>query len=228
MAEIASVGRSRGPTSAALAASSPTAGPQRITRGGADKVLVVLVDPRPLTRASVVDLLSKTAREFAVSPASSAAELTAGDPPEDVKLVVLNVGAAAMGDAWVNAELETIARHVPRAPLIVLADCDDAGQVAEALRRGVRGYIPTTFSPMARSRRCGLFMPAVRSFQPARCVNSTIDPARASGPRPAPVPAPMTASPRAPWRRGPATARKSCNRNRPRRRRPRPAGYSKA
>jgi DNA-binding NarL/FixJ family response regulator len=32
-------------------------------------------------------------------------------------------------------------------PLILLCDSEDIVQVSEALRRGVRGYIPTTFNP---------------------------------------------------------------------------------
>ncbi len=59
-----------------------------------------------------------------------------------------------------------MAARAGRVPLILLCDFEDIGQVTEALRRGVRGYIPTTFNPrvaveaMRLVHAGGTFVPA--------------------------------------------------------------------
>lgn len=146
----------------------------RSTRGGADKASVVLVDPRPLTRASVADLLARVARNFVVSPVSSVANLPDGRLFDNVQLVLFNVGAAQLGDAWVMAEIDAIARYVPSAPLVLLSDSDNVSQVAKALRLGVRGYIPTTFSPVVAVEAMRL-VHAGGTFVPANAVPQSHD-----------------------------------------------------
>lgn len=131
----------------------------------ADKPRIVLIDPRPLTRESVVNLLNTAAREFAVLPISAAGEITEA-ATDNAGLVLLNVGFALLSDAWVEEEIRTIADRMPQVPLILLCDSEDIGQVTEALGRGVRGYIPTTFNPrvaveaMRLVHAGGTFVPA--------------------------------------------------------------------
>jgi DNA-binding NarL/FixJ family response regulator len=125
----------------------------------------VLIDPRPLTRESVVNLLNTAAREFSVLPISAAGEITEA-ATDNAGLVLLNVGFALLSDAWVEEEIRTIAARMPQVPLILLCDSEDIGQVTEALSRGVRGYIPTTFNPrvaveaMRLVHAGGTFVPA--------------------------------------------------------------------
>ncbi|MGZ8995782.1 MAG: hypothetical protein ACXW3P_04685, partial [Rhodospirillales bacterium] len=63
-----------------------------------------MIDPRPLTRESVVNLLNSAAREFAVLPISTANEITDA-AMANAGLVLLNVGFALLSDAWVNEEI---------------------------------------------------------------------------------------------------------------------------
>lgn len=130
-----------------------------------DKPRIVLIDPRPLTRESVVNLLGTAAREFVVLPVP-----TAGEIPDAARsgtgLVLLNVGFALLSDAWVSEEIRTIGERMGQVPLILLCDSEDISQVTEALRCGVRGYIPTTFNPrvaveaMRLVHAGGTFIPA--------------------------------------------------------------------
>ena len=161
MVQTARVAGARG----LLAISKTTASePLKGSRSG-DKPRIVLIDPRPWTRESVVNLLGTAAREFVVLPFS-----TAGEVPDaataNVGLVLLNVGFALLSDAWVTEEIRTISERMAQVPLILLCDSEDIGQVTEALRQGVRGYIPTTFNPrvaveaMRLVHAGGTFIPA--------------------------------------------------------------------
>jgi len=113
---------------------------------GANKPSIILVDPRPLTRESVVHLLTTGARDFAVVPVSSSEEL-GSVAVDNAGVVILNIGYALVTDEWVSREVRAITAHMPTTPLIVLCDSEDMGQVVMALSQGIRGYIPTTFSP---------------------------------------------------------------------------------
>ncbi len=161
MVQAARVGGARG----LLSISRTTAGEPPKGSRNADKPRIVLIDPRPLTRESVVNLLNTAAREFSVLPVSAAGEITEA-ATDNAGLVLLNVGFALLSDAWVEEEIRTIAARMPQVPLILLCDSEDIGQVTEALGRGVRGYIPTTFNPrvaveaMRLVHAGGTFVPA--------------------------------------------------------------------
>ncbi len=71
-----------------------------------DKPRIVLIDPRPLTRESVVNLLGTAAREFVVLPLSTAAEITDA-ATANAGLILLNVGFALISDGWVSEELRS-------------------------------------------------------------------------------------------------------------------------
>lgn len=161
MVQAARVGGARGLLTISRTTTSEPAKGSR----NADKPRIVLIDPRPLTRESVVNLLNTAAREFSVLPISAAGEITEA-ATDNAGLVLLNVGFALLSDAWVEEEIRTIAARMPQVPLILLCDSEDIGQVTEALGRGVRGYIPTTFNPrvaveaMRLVHAGGTFVPA--------------------------------------------------------------------
>lgn len=161
MVQAARVGGARGLLTISRTTTSEPAKGSR----NADKPRIVLIDPRPLTRESVVNLLNTAAREFSVLPISAAGEITEA-ATDNAGLVLLNVGFALLSDAWVEEEIRTIAARMPQVPLILLCDSEDIGQVTEALGRGVRGYIPTTFNPrvaveaMRMVHAGGTFVPA--------------------------------------------------------------------
>jgi DNA-binding NarL/FixJ family response regulator len=153
-----------------------------------EKPRIVLIDPRPLTRESVVNLLTNAAREFGVVPVSSVDEV-----PDEVlakaRLVVFNVGFALLSQRWVSDEIRMIGSRMPEVPLIVLCDSDDINQVTGALARGVRGYIPTTFSPRVAVEAMRL-VHAGGTFIPASALKQC-----GNGHHPAENPAPGLAEP---------------------------------
>ena len=111
---------------------------------------VLLVDPRQLTRESLAQWLQASARDFRIVPLPDAAEPTrkdsaaargGGGVPD---LILLNIAGAGVTEPRVAQTIEVLRRGLPDVPLVVLGDREDTDAVAEAIRCGARGYIPTT------------------------------------------------------------------------------------
>lgn len=136
-------------------------------RGG-KRYQLVLIDPRPLSRACVSRLLEMTAKEFTILSVASPTELVDEHAQTlgEVRLIVFSVGAAPITKNGVCEGIRLLSRRLPEVPLIVLSDCDEVGSIMEALRHGVRGYIPTTLNPpvaieaLRLVRAGGTFFPA--------------------------------------------------------------------
>jgi DNA-binding NarL/FixJ family response regulator len=109
-------------------------------------VSMALIDPKPLTRRSIGDLLAKAFPEYAMVAASTCEELLEIDRiligrPNLVVVYARDVGLTNTG---VQSALELLRVRLPEASTVVLADRDDVDEVNRALTYGVRGYIPTS------------------------------------------------------------------------------------
>jgi len=135
---------------------------------------VALIDPKPLTRRSIGDLLAKAFPESAMVAASTCNELLEIDERriETPNLVVLYIRSSGLTSTYVQSELELLRVRLPEASTVVLADRHDVDEVNRALTHGVRGYIPT-------SVECGVAVAALRlisaggTFVPADALRST-------------------------------------------------------
>jgi DNA-binding NarL/FixJ family response regulator len=109
---------------------------------------IAYIDPKPLTRRSITEMLTKALPDNVTIAASSCMELLEKRrPPSDwPHLVIVYTRSSGMHDGWVQGELELVRRWLPDAPVIVLSDRDDADEVVKALTCGVRGYIPTSIA----------------------------------------------------------------------------------
>src|SRR5882757_536856 len=108
---------------------------------------VALIDPKPLTRRSIADLLAKAFPEAAMVAASTGEELLEIDERRIGRpnLVVVYIRNLGLTSTWVQSALELLRARLPEASTVVLADRDDADEVNRALTHGVRGgYIPTS------------------------------------------------------------------------------------
>ncbi len=135
---------------------------------------VALIDPKPLTRRSIADLLAKAFPECGMVAASTCEELLEIDEtrigrPNLVVVYIRNVGLTS---TYVQSALELLRVRLPEASTVVLSDRDDVAEVNRALTHGVRGYIPT-------SVECGVAVAALRlisaggTFVPAGALRST-------------------------------------------------------
>ena len=115
---------------------------------------IALIDPKPLTRVSLLKMLGASLPEHVkLLGVSSFGELIA--PVElgtsfslqpDLNLAILYVRSAGVTDNWVQEQLNLIRTQQPGLPVIMISDRDDADDVISALNYGVRGYIPTSIA----------------------------------------------------------------------------------
>jgi DNA-binding NarL/FixJ family response regulator len=135
---------------------------------------VALIDPKPLTRRSIGDLLAKAFPECGMVAASTCEELLEIDERRIGRpnLVVVYIRSVGLTSTWVQSALELLRVRLPEASTVVLSDRDDIDEVNRALTHGVRGYILT-------SVECGVAVAALRlisaggTFVPANALRST-------------------------------------------------------
>jgi DNA-binding NarL/FixJ family response regulator len=133
---------------------------------------VALIDPKPLTRRSIADLLAEAFPECAIVTASTCDELLEIEGIGRPNLVVFYIRSAGLTNTCVQSALELLRVRFPEAWAVVLSDRDDVDEVNRALTHGVRGYIPTSVG-------CEIAVAALKlistggTFVPAHALRST-------------------------------------------------------
>jgi len=109
-------------------------------------ISMALIDPKPLTRQSIGDMLTEAFPESAIVAVSTCEELLEIDEGRIGKLdlVVVYIRNEGLTNTWVESALELLRVRLPEALAVVLSDRDDVAEVNRALTHGVRGYIPTS------------------------------------------------------------------------------------
>ena len=114
-------------------------------------ILIVLIDPKPLTRESILKMLDASLPEnvklLGASCFDELLDLSSTDEfldSENRILVVLYIRNAGVADNWVQEQLRLIKSRQPTISVTMISDRDDADDVMYALNCGVRGYIPTS------------------------------------------------------------------------------------
>jgi DNA-binding NarL/FixJ family response regulator len=109
-------------------------------------ISMALIDPKPLTRQSIRDVLTEAFTESALVAVSTCEELLEMDERriDKLNLVVVYIRNEGLTTPWVQSTLELLRVRLPEASTVVLADRNDVGEVNRALAHGVRGYIPTS------------------------------------------------------------------------------------
>jgi DNA-binding NarL/FixJ family response regulator len=107
---------------------------------------VALIDPKPLTRQSIRDLLTEAFPEYAIVAVSTCDELLEIDerPSGKLNLVIVCIRNEGLTTPWVQSVFELLRVRLPEASTVVLADRNEVAEVNRALTHGVRGYIPTS------------------------------------------------------------------------------------
>jgi DNA-binding NarL/FixJ family response regulator len=109
-------------------------------------ISIALIDPKPLTRQSIGDVLTEAFPESAMVAVSTCEELLEIDERRigKLNLVVVYVRDVGLTNTWVQSALELLRVRLPEASTVALADRDDVDEVNRALTHGVRRYIPTS------------------------------------------------------------------------------------
>ena len=131
-------------------------------------LVIALVDPRPLTRRSIAEMLTKALPDSMTVAASNCEELIEIEkrPIASPNLIIVYIRSAAVTDACVQSALELVRLRLPQARVVVLSDRNDVENVNEALTCGVWGYIPTSveaevaFAALRLINAGGTYVPA--------------------------------------------------------------------
>jgi DNA-binding NarL/FixJ family response regulator len=130
------------------------------------RVSIVLIDRRPLTRRCLTRWLQDgMPNSHIVSVGSPADLLNGGGSPIEPHIIIFSIGAAKVGDPDVFGKITLLRRHLGFIPLILLSDRDDVDNIVAAIEYGVRGYVPTSLEPSeaAAALQCvmagGTFVP---------------------------------------------------------------------
>ena len=105
-------------------------------------ISIALIDPKPLTRRSIAEMLANALPDYMTLTAASCEELLA--LTSSPHLIIVYIRSAGVTDAFVQEALELVRLRLPDARVIVLSDRDDVRNINEALSCGARGYIPTS------------------------------------------------------------------------------------
>jgi DNA-binding NarL/FixJ family response regulator len=105
--------------------------------------VTVLIEPRLLTRQCLSAWLEH--REPAIDLRALARPTDALDEAgETVGLVIWSIGTASIVAPPQIVHLKRLRERFPRAFLVILADREDPVEIAEAIRLGASGYVPTS------------------------------------------------------------------------------------
>jgi DNA-binding NarL/FixJ family response regulator len=113
---------------------------------------IVLIDPKPLTRRSLLEMLAKALPDHETLLGASGYEELMGDQQEYLLLhakphiFILYIRNAGVSDTWVQDQLQRVRLGGLETLVIMISDRDDAEDVVKALDCGVRGYIPTSIA----------------------------------------------------------------------------------
>lgn len=105
--------------------------------------VTILIEARSLTRQCLSAWLEQREPEgrlFAL--ATPFAGFDAGGASVD--LVIWSIGGASVCSGRVRKGLERLKERFSEAPIAVLADLEDPACIREAIRQGVKGYVPTS------------------------------------------------------------------------------------
>ena len=113
---------------------------------GGGPLVLGFIDPRSLTRESILGALAMALPDYTTVAASSCEELLemSEKPPGAPDLIIIHTRSAKFTDAQVQNTLALVRLHLPGALVVLLSDREDVEDVVRALDFGVRGYIPTS------------------------------------------------------------------------------------
>jgi DNA-binding NarL/FixJ family response regulator len=124
----------------------PTVGASRAASASG---ALVVIDPRPLTRQSLAEMLARGLPDHTIVAVSNCEELMNDSAKSDPRpgVIVLNTGPGGVDGTWAQDALQSLTLRLASVPLIVLSANDDVEEASQLLASGVRGYLPTSANP---------------------------------------------------------------------------------
>ncbi len=120
----------------------------RQARAGA----IIYIDNQRLRRDCVTEQLAMRLPEMLIEAVAEVYDLSKEDiDTHRFALGILNKHSTHIGKPELAKQLSFLATTAPNLPLALFSDLDEADDIAEAFKLGIRGYIPTSL-PSAGSR----------------------------------------------------------------------------
>jgi DNA-binding NarL/FixJ family response regulator len=105
--------------------------------------VLVIIEPLVLSRTCILNVLRRELAEFEILDMSTVQSLDCVSA-HDVRLVVLSIADKPIDHPSVEDDLAAITECCPNASIAVLSNHDDETAALAAMRRGVRGFLPTS------------------------------------------------------------------------------------
>ncbi len=140
---------------------------------------ILYIDSQRLTRDCVAEQLATHLPERLIESVATVRDLSKEDAEaQRFAIGILNKHAMPMGDAKLRDQLSFLAATAPDLALVLFSDLDEADEVAEAFRLGIRGYIPTTL-PIKQAVEAIRLVSAGGSYLPPSILTLSAHSARA-------------------------------------------------
>lgn len=108
-----------------------------------DSPVLVIIEPLMLPRTCILNILRRELAEFEILDMSTVQSLDCVSA-HDVRLVVLSIADKPIDHPSVEDDLAAITGCCPNTSIAVLSNHDDEPTALAAMRRGVRGFLPTS------------------------------------------------------------------------------------
>lgn len=141
--------------------------------------VTILIEPRSLTRQCLSAWLEQREPDFRLR-AFVTPEAATEHRGAEVALIIWSIGASSIASSAISADLKSLKQRFPETPLALIADLEDLADIGEAIRRGVNGYVPTSFDRQ-EALEVLRFVRAGGTYVPARMLVDADAPAESDG-----------------------------------------------
>jgi DNA-binding NarL/FixJ family response regulator len=109
--------------------------------GSLKSPVIVIIERCRLTRTCIFSILRRELPGYEIFEIATIGELGRASG-SDVRLIALDIGDKPLADPLVEDDIAALARSFPHVPVALLSNRDD--EASAAMRRGVRGFFPTS------------------------------------------------------------------------------------
>lgn len=139
-----------------------------------DRLSIVLIDCRSVTRQCIVRWLEQDRPDFRIVAAGTVSEVARDDQVlQNADLIIFSTGAEDVKTPRLLDEIDQLISRAGRRPIVILCGREDLDAMVEAIHRGVRGCIPTSLD-LAEAAEAIRFVQAGGTYVPAQAVVRTM------------------------------------------------------
>src|SRR5712672_3798620 len=117
--------------------------PAELLNGSQKPQVLVIIEQQVLARTCILSILKRELTGFEIVEMATTSGLNwlSG---RDVRLIALNIGNKEVTEPSIGDDLARLAEFCPNAYVALLSNRDDEATASAAMRRGVRGFFPTS------------------------------------------------------------------------------------